>query len=166
MRGLLLLLCFLGGCATTVQKASLAPVPQLKAPAIVMSVPPQAVKVVPVEAAKPKARNSIRDDVIVFRNLQMLDLEGDGRKEIVAVYTAKAHTSGVKVIKFAGDQADIMYVHIFNSPNTKLAVRKGMPEIVSEEFDPFRGFPLKKTYVWDGKTFRQKQKPRVLAVIR
>lgn len=159
MRGLLLLLCFLGGCATTVQKASLAPAPQPKAPEIAMSVSPQEVK--------PKARNTITDDVMVFRNLQMFDLNGDGKKEMVAVYTTKTHTSGVKVMNLGDGKTNIIYAHIFNTPNARLNVINGMPEIISEEFDPFSGLRLKKTYRWDGKGFTSGEKqPNVLAVTR
>src|SRR3989338_488434 len=42
---------------------------------------------------------AISEDVLVFRDLQQIDLDAYGKKEIVAVYTTSSNSTGVKVIK-------------------------------------------------------------------
>ena len=163
MKILAVLLCFVMGCATAAKEVFVKPLPRetvLPKPAVVASVqePQREIKPVPVETGVQQVRSKIRDDVVAFRDLQLVDFTGDGKKEIVAVYSAKKNTSGVKVIKFDGSTAEIMYVNIFTAPNTKFEVKKGIPTISLEELDPVSGLRLKRIYCWDGKTFRQEKR--------
>jgi len=105
---------------------------------------------------KPQARSSALDGVLVFRDLEQVDLDKDGKKEIVAIYTAGANSSGVKVIKFYGDKGDVIFERIFNTPNVKFAIKDNNPCLIVEVTEQATGCTthrLKGVYRWDGKVF-------------
>lgn len=105
------------------------------------------------ETPKQEIKKKFLDDILVFLDLQQVDLDKDGKKEVVAIYAAGSKSSGVRVIKFSKDKGDVIFERIFNTPNTKFEVRKGIPTIISEEIDYTSGRRLKNTYHWDGKAF-------------
>ncbi len=108
------------------------------------------------KAPKPQAKRGVLDDVLVFRDLQQVDLDNDGIKEIVAIYATAVNSSGVKVIKFTNDKGNIIFERILNSPNTKLEIKKGIPVLIVEETTQAIGCSggrIKSIYRWDGKAF-------------
>ncbi len=103
---------------------------------------------------KQEAKRDITSDVLVFRDLQSIDLDKDGTQEIVAVYTTAENSSGVKVIKIRNNwKGDIIFNRIFNTPNIKFEVLRGVPAIISEQIDSGTGCKLRRIYRWDGKAF-------------
>ena len=106
------------------------------------------------KAPEPQARKSVLDDVLVFRDLQQVDLDNDGKKEIVAIYSTAVNSSGVKVIKFHNDKGDVVFERVFNNtPNVKFVMKDNIPSLVVEETGKIRGRKLKSIYRWDGKAF-------------
>lgn len=99
--------------------------------------------------------SAISEDVLVFRDLQQIDLDGDGKKEILAVYTTSSNSSGVKVIKINEREKGIM---IFEKkfglpPETEFKVIKETPAITVKKTDPISKKTSKEIYVWAGKAF-------------
>ena len=120
-----------GGCSTVSKKASLP-------------------------AVKQEPQKRITDDVRNFLDLQQIDLDKDGEKEIIAIYATGVNSSGVKVIKFDKDRGNVIFERIFNTPNTKFEMKKGIPTIIVEETVQATGCTggrLKNIYCWDGKAF-------------
>ncbi len=57
-------------------------------------------KPVSLDLAKKEVKKSLLDEVLVFKDLQQVDLDSDGKKEIIGVYSTPAiYTTGVIVIK-------------------------------------------------------------------
>ena len=102
---------------------------------------------------EPEVRKSALDDVLVFRNLQQVDLDNDGKKEIVAIYATAVNSSGVRVIKFDKDKGDVVFEHVFNSQNLKFAMEDNVPTLIVEETIQATGRKLKSIYRWNGKAF-------------
>ena len=103
---------------------------------------------------KPVAKQGVLDDVLAFRDLQQIDLDNDGKKEIVAIYAAAADSSGVKVIKFDKDKGDVVFERVFNSPpNVKFVMEDNIPTLIVEETIQATGRKLKSIYRWNGKAF-------------
>jgi len=103
-------------------------------------------------------RPRFTDDVMVFSDLQYIDLNNDGTKEIVAIYKVKGGAIGVKVIKMKGnDYGEVVFKHIFSCLKVKFAVSGGIPAILTEENYPGTLRRLKKTYYWDGSAFSLKK---------
>lgn len=115
-------------------------------------------------ATAPKApqlqpRKGALDDVSAFRDLQQIDLDNDGIKEIVAIYATPANSSGVKVIKFDKGKGDVLFEHVFtSSPNVKFVIQENTPTLIVEETIPAAGSKFKSIYRWDGKVFRPVKK--------
>lgn len=102
---------------------------------------------------KKEAKKRFTDDVLFFVDLQEIDLDKDGTKEIIAIYATGVNSSGVKVIKFDKGRGNIIFTRIFNTPNTKFEMRKGIPVIKFEETGQAPGRRVKGAYRWDGKAF-------------
>ena len=102
---------------------------------------------------KKEAKKGFMDDVSSFLDLQEIDLDKDGTKEIIAIYATGVNSSGVKVIKFDKEGGNIIFERIFNTPNTKFEMRKGIPVIKFEETGQAAGRRVKGAYRWDGKAF-------------
>jgi hypothetical protein len=100
-----------------------------------------------------KQGHRITDGVLNFIDLQQIDLDKDGEKEIVAIYAGSVNSSGVKVIKFSKGKGNIIFERIFNTPNTKFEMKNGIPTITFEEIGQVAGCRVKGAYYWDGKTF-------------
>jgi len=107
----------------------------------------------PSKAPKPQVKKGVLDDVLVFRDLQQVDLDNDGKKEIVAIYATAVNSSGVKVIKFDNDKGDVVFGHVFNSQNLKFVMEGNIPTLIVEETIPATGRKLKSIYRWNGKAF-------------
>ena len=106
------------------------------------------------KAPKPEVRKRVLDDVLVFRDLQQVDLDNNGTKDIIAVYSTNVNSSGVKVIKFDKDKGDVVFEHVFNSPpNVKFVMEDNIPTLIVEETIQATGRKLKSIYRWDGKAF-------------
>ena len=106
------------------------------------------------KAPEPQVKKRVLDDVLVFRDLQQVDLDNDGKKEIVAIYAAAVNSSGVKVIKFDKDKGDVVFERVFNNtPNVKFVMKDNIPSLVVEETGKIRRCKLKSIYRWDGKAF-------------
>ncbi len=102
---------------------------------------------------KKETKKGMMDDVLFFRDLQQVDLDKDGEKEIIAIYATGVNSSGVKVIKFDKDRGNVIFERIFNTPNTKFEMKKGIPVIKFEEIGRVAGRRVKGAYCWDGKAF-------------
>lgn len=105
---------------------------------------------------KPQVKKGVLDGVLVFHHLEQIDLDNDGAKEIVAIYTTGINASGVKVIKFHNDTGDVIFERIFATPDVKFAMQGNMPTIITEETAQAAGCTrrvLKSIYRWDGKGF-------------
>ena len=82
---------------------------------------------------EPQVRKGVLDDVLVFRDLQQVDLDNDGKKEIVAIYATAVNSSGVKVIKFDKDKGDVVFERVFNNPpNVKFMMEDNIPTLIVE----------------------------------
>jgi len=85
------------------------------------------------------------------------DLDGDGKKEAIVIYARGTHHSGVKVMRFDGDKADIIFNESCSTPNADFKIVKGVPTIMLEDsdygLDYATGKRHKRTYRWDGKNF-------------
>jgi len=110
--------------------------------------------VTPSQAPKPEAKKGVLDDVLVFRDLQQIDLDNNGTKDIIAIYSTKVNSSGVKVIKFDKDKGEVVFEHVFNNPpNVKFVMENNIPTLIVEETILATGRKLKSIYRWDGKSF-------------
>ncbi len=146
----LLLLFFLSGCVT-VKKEALPPVNMVKPDAAAQKMAPSG------GLSRKELDNKLTDDVISFTDLQQIDLNKDGKNEIVALYIAKGDLSGVKVISADdGKCGNVLFRRIFDTKNAKLEIKDGIPVVMFEEFGP-SGRLSKKTLVWDGVTFIPKE---------
>lgn len=99
----------------------------------------------------------VLDDVLVFRDLQEIDLDKDGEKEIVAIYVTNTYSSGVAVVKFDNDKGRVIFERTFNTPNIKFEIIKGIPTIILDEkaeYSTLRRFK----YFWDGEAFTFERK--------
>jgi len=105
------------------------------------------------KASKPEVRKGVLDDVLVFRDLQQVDLDNDGTKDIIAVYSTALNLSGVRVIKFDKDKGDVVFERVFNTPNVKFMMEDNIPTLIVEETIQAAGRKLKNIYRWDGKAF-------------
>jgi len=105
------------------------------------------------KAPESEVKKGVLDDVLVFRDLEQIDLDKDGVKEIVAIYATGINSTGVKVIKFHNDKGDVIFEHIFNTPSVKFAIKDNIPTLMVEETIQTTGSKLKSIYHWDGKAF-------------
>jgi hypothetical protein len=98
------------------------------------------------------------DDVLVFNDLQQVDLDKDGQKEIVAIYTTNKprHASGVKVVKFHNDKGEIIFERIYDSSNIEFVMKDNIPIIIVEKTVESAGCTtgkIRSYYQWNGKAF-------------
>jgi len=103
-----------------------------------------------------ESKKGVMDDVYVFRDLAQVDLDNNGGKEIVAIYTAALNSNGVKVIKFYGDKGKVIYEHVFDTPNVKFAMKGKVPTLIVEYKGEATGCSsgiTRNFYRWDGNTF-------------
>jgi len=106
------------------------------------------------KAPEPQVKKRVLDDVLVFRDLQQVDLDNNGTKDIIAIYSTYVNSSGVKVIKFDKDKGDVVFEHVFNNPpNVKFVMEGNIPTLIVEETIPATGRKLKSIYRWNGKAF-------------
>lgn len=100
------------------------------------------------------AKKEILADVVVFKDLQQIDLDKDGDKEIVAVYATNSNSTGVRVIKTNKQKGKhIISEQIFNTSYVKFHLKNGTPSIIVRQPEYAAGCGLKKIYHWDGKAF-------------
>ena len=105
---------------------------------------------------QPEPKKGVLNNVYVFRDLVQVDLDNDGEKEIVAIYTAALDSSGVKVIKFYGDKGKVIFEHVFDTPNVKFVMKGKFPTIIAEYKGEATGCSSGITrhfYRWDGNAF-------------
>lgn len=142
---ILFIVLLLTGCTTVKRKATSTITPkQRKEP---IAEPPKVV---------PPRENKITKDVQVFKDLQQIDLDGDGVKEIIAIYSKRINEnlSGVKVIKISNDKVEnIIFQKSFITSNIKFELRKGIPAIIVKEKEYLFGLGLNKIYRWNGKSY-------------
>ncbi|MCK9594163.1 MAG: hypothetical protein PHH68_00755 [Candidatus Omnitrophica bacterium] len=119
------------GCVTASKKADTLPAPGAAVPQ-----PPK-----------------VTQDVKVFRVLQQIDLDNDGKKEIVAIYDTNSNVCGVKVLKDVDDQAQIIFEQVFVDPGVKFEVVSGTPKILFCQPIQDTGYKMNRSYSWDGSTF-------------
>lgn len=113
--------------------------------------------ITPSRVPMPQARKGALDDVLVFSDLQQVDLDNDGIKDIVAIYAISADSSGVKVIKFHNSKGDVIFERVFDTPNLKFAMKDNVPVLIAEQKVEIAGCMngrLKSIYRWDGKAFK------------
>jgi len=153
--GMLSLVLLLTGCVTVKKKTAPAVTPAEKKGIVEKQPIPEA-----SGAASPKDKR-ITKDVQVFKDLQEIDLDGDGVKEIIAIYSIAENLSGVKVIKISNDKVEnIIFKKNFITPDIKFELRENTPVIIVKEKGYFFGLKLSKIYRWDGKSFvAEGQKP-------
>ncbi len=109
-----------------------------------------------VTGRKPHARKGTMDDVLVFRDLQQIDLNNDGIKDMVAIYATPDNASGVKVIKFHNSKGDVVFQRIFDTPDVRFVMKGNAPTLIVEqraEAAGCTGGRTKDIYSWDGKAF-------------
>jgi len=140
---ILFIALLLSGCVTVKRKA----------------VPPATV----VESPKavPPRNIGITKDVRVFKDLQQVDLDGDGTKEIIAIYSKRANENltGVKVIKIINDKVgDIVFKMTFYTPNIRFQSKKDTSCIIAQDKAELFGLLFNRIYCWDGKSFVAKGK--------
>ena len=113
--------------------------------------------VTPSKAPMPQPRRGALEDVLVFRDLQQVDLDNDGIKDIVAIYAMSAYSSGVKVIKFHNGKGDVIFERVFDTPTVKFAMKDNVPVLITEQKVEIAGCMsgrFKSIYRWDGKAFK------------
>jgi len=113
------------------------------------------------ESRKPLHWRGITNDAVVFRDLQQVDLDKDGEKEMIAVYATAANNSGVKVIKFYNGKGEVIFGRHFESPYIKLMMEKNTPVLITEEITQVAagcsGVRTRNVYRWNGKAFIQEK---------
>lgn len=115
-------------------------------------------KPVSLDMAKKEVKKTLLDEVLVFKDLQQVDVDGDGTKEIIGVYsTPTIYTTGVVVVKI-GDvgQKGILYKKIFNTPNVTLKLIRGVPNVIVVDKNYNTGCGFSRVYRWDGRNFVEK----------
>lgn len=96
----------------------------------------------------------ITGDIVFFKDIQQVNLDKDGEKEILAVFAGRANTSGVKVIKPSlGEEKGVIFEQVFPTPNTRIVIKDDEYAIIAEDFDIGQERVVKKTYRWNGKAF-------------
>jgi len=101
-------------------------------------------------------RKNVLADVLVFHDLREVDLDKDGVKEIVAIYSTRSNTSGVKVIKFRNGNGEVIFERIFNTLDVKFEMKNNVFSlIVGETAQPagYAAHGMKSVYRWDGNAF-------------
>lgn len=99
-------------------------------------------------------RKSVLHDVMVFNDLKQIDLDGDGTKDIIAVYSTNSNSSGVKVIKFHNDDGEVIFERAFsNPPGVKLMMEGDTPILIVEMTNETTGRKIKDIYRWNGNAF-------------
>lgn len=99
-------------------------------------------------------KKSVLHDVLVFNDLKQIDLDGDGTKDIIAVYSSNSNSTGVKVIKFHNDEGDVIFERSFNNPpGVKLIMEDDNPMLIVEMTNEATGRKMKDVYRWNGKAF-------------
>lgn len=95
----------------------------------------------------------IVEGVLAFLDLQQIDLDNDGQKEIVGIYNAGLRLRGVKIIK-ENSQIDnkVIFSKVFNTNNLSVKVKNGVLTLIIKDRDS-AGCGLTKFYHWDGKEF-------------
>ena len=109
-----------------------------------------------------KKTNLIRNDVKVFRDLQELDLDNDGEKEIIAIYSTYLNLGGVKIIKVNDGKVDVIFKHLSGTPIIKFEVIKSIPTIILEDIDFASGHRVRKIYRWRNKSFILSEKKEAI----
>lgn len=105
-------------------------------------------------ASKPRRLTA---DVVVFYDLQLYDLDGDGVQEIVATYRSTANSTAVKVFRVVGKPESCLVVaQVF--PNTcrlRFTLWRRQPALVAVGARGVLDWLfLKPTrYLWNGKEF-------------
>lgn len=105
-------------------------------------------------AMKKSRKKELLAGVVFFKELQQIDLDKDGEKEILAIYAAGADSTGVRVIKSNRKKGEhIIFERVFNTPDVKLKLKAGAPYVIVRGSGQAAGCGLRKTYHWDGKAF-------------
>ena len=134
---LLLVLFFLSGCSTT--KDTKIPSQQLAhlAPTI-------------------DKRDEFLEKVAVFRDLRQIDLDEDGREEMVAVYTSVDNATCVRVFRINNNRQELIFKETFATPDVSFHIQNGVPLLVYKEYDASLRRRLNKIYHWTGERFTLK----------
>ncbi len=100
---------------------------------------------------KQQPKKRILEDVLVFRDLQQVDLDNDGTKEIVAIYATSNNSTGVKVIKLFDDNGNVVFERIFSTPDVKFWMKNKVGLLsVDSKSEPY-GRKIRSVYRWDSK---------------
>ncbi len=103
---------------------------------------------------RPPVKKDVLADVKVFKDLQQIDLDNDGDKEIVALYVTDTNSTGIKVIKTNKEKGKhIVFERVFNTPNVKFRLKNGTPFLIVRQPEHVGGCGLTKVYHWDGMAF-------------
>lgn len=104
----------------------------------------------------PAVKKGILDDVLVFRDLQQVDLDNDGIKDVVAIYATADNLTGVKAIISRDGKGEVAFEDVFNTADVKLAMKDNRPALIVEQKNESTGCAdgrIKSVYQWDGKAF-------------
>jgi hypothetical protein len=151
---MLSLVLLLTGCITAKRKAAPAITPTEKVVVKKGIVGKESIAE-PSQVGSPR-KKWITGDVQVFKDLQEIDLDGDGVKEIIAIYSKRINEnlSGVKVIKIINDNVgDVVFKRTFYTPNIKFQSKNGTSCIIAKEKADFWGLLFNKIYCWNGKSY-------------
>lgn len=153
------MLFFICGCSTVEKKTIPLTGPQQKKVEKRKSAVKQDMNVEKnkIAAVKKIVKKKLTWDVITFRDLQQVDLDNDGEKDIVAVYVPSLNCSGVKVIRVTKQKGEVVFNKTFMTPNAKIEIKNGVPMIIIRDINLFAGLGAKKIYLWNGNTFVLKQ---------
>lgn len=111
-----------------------------------------------VNVPKTQPKKGVLDDVLVFKDLQKVDLDNDGQKEMVAIYTTNKSNNlvGVKVVKFQKDRGEIIFERIYNASKIEFTIKDNIPTIIVEHAVQSSGCAsgkIRSYYQWNGTAF-------------
>ncbi|MCX7927369.1 MAG: hypothetical protein N2606_04460 [Candidatus Omnitrophica bacterium] len=94
------------------------------------------------------------------------DLDQDGRNEYLVTYRTGKHTGRIKVIKFFGRQAKVIFEYISNTDNIQFRLFSNVPTLIFQQTtynpDYASGQRYYEIYQWDGTTFQLTEKKQTL----
>lgn len=98
-------------------------------------------------------------------SLIKVDLDRDGQQEYIVVAYATGQSGRVRVIRFRGKEATVIFDRTSKTPNVSFTMRNNIPRLRFEELtcvpDCATGGQYTVSYEWGGKTFVIKEKSAV-----
>ena len=106
---------------------------------------------------KESIRKIITEEDPTLFNIERIDLDRNGVNEVIFTYVSGAHSSGAKVVRFNGNELQIIFQHGSTTSNTEFEVINNIPMLIFEESDYTpdynSGKRFKEIYRWNGEIF-------------